>query len=662
MNVDEPGHSDEAPTLGHEVGDLEVIYHADPQPAYTFALPGRHEVGVYYVIYKSIYKTNAEALTAKEWFVKTFVNSSKISVKIVEGVKDGPKPRPNKRPRIDNASVEDLDESFEVMQTKKGASWANGVSPEAFTSATNLDDLPLLAEDEPPAQEETTDTEQVKIEEFKGPAQDVIFQTSRLFVRNLAFSCSDSDLTTLFGQFGEFSQVDIHVDLSTRRPKGLAYVAFAKVADDVSVYEVLDKTAFQGLMVHILPAVDRKGKFEVKEGEGAKRSVKDENNAQCKTMAGKEFNCSMLYINSHAVASSSADHMNISKADILNPDSDELSSSTNPAVKLAFAETHILNETKAYLESNGVVLVSFSSSGTVRADTTILVKNICYGTSDIEIRELFEPHGTVSRVLVSPAGTIAVVEFEKPDKASRGFRAVAPIGIFTDALPRSASYSASPGAISVYADKLREQTAEAMNEGDEAPSFDARTTLFVNIEVFSNATERLKQMFRNCPSVAVARDVDGARKVMKSMQAFVLDGDALYIKFSGRGDDEDVDQGKDGVSWNSRTMKLIVKNVPFEATKKVIRHLFGYLKSVRLSKTFDSRTDGFAFVDSVSRQQAENAYAALRHTQLSGRHLVLEWAEEAGQDLEMLRKKASLALVLLDMSITGENEEEDEDE
>ncbi|KAJ4465340.1 RNA-binding domain-containing protein [Lentinula lateritia] len=705
------------------------------------------------------YKTNEEALTAKEWFDKTFVDSSKISVNIVEGVKDAPKPRPNKRPRIDNTSVEDvpvkattkalgstakseksnkdsqLDEFLEVMQTKKGPSWANGVSPEASTSATKLDDSPLLAEDEPPAEEglsdmewmrrrmtETTDTAEqdiklempVKIEEPRDSVREAIFQTSRLFVRNLAFSCSDTDLTTLFGKFGELSQVHIPVEPSTRQPKGLAYVTFAKPADAVTAYEVLDKTSFQGRIVHILPAVDRKGKFEVKEREGAKRSVKDENNAQRKATAGKEFNWSMLYMNSDAVASSIADRMNISKADILNPDSDDPSSSTNPAVKLALAETHIINETKAYLESNGVVLASFSSSRTARADTTILVKNIPYGTSDTQIRELFEPHGTVSRVLVPPAGTIAVVEFEKPDEASRGFRAVAyrrlgnsviylekaPIGIFTDAPPPpSASYSATPGAISAYAVKIPEQTAEATNEGDEAPSLAAGTTLFVKNLAFSTTTERLNQMFRNLPSFAFARvqmkpdpkkpdgklsmgygfigfkDVDGARKAMKSMQGFVLDGHALHIKFAGRGADEDVDKGKDGVNSKSRTTKMIVKNVPFEATKKDIRDLFGshgQLKSVRLPKKFDSRTRGFAFLDFVSRQEAENAYAALRHTHLLGRHLVLEWAEEAEQDLEMLRKKAGVGFGAgkempgkkrkLDMSITGENEEEDEEE
>ncbi len=62
---------------------------------------------------------------------------------------------------------------------------------------------------------------------------------------------------------------------------------------------------------------------------------------------------------------------------------------------------------------------------------------------------------------------------------------------------------------------------------------------------------------------------------------------------------------------------------------------------MRLPKKFDSRTRGFAFVEFVSRHEAENAYAALRHTHLLGRHLVLEWAE-AEEDLDTLRKKVGV--------------------
>lgn len=69
----------------------------------------------------------------------------------------------------------------------------------------------------------------------------------------------------------------------------------------------------------------------------------------------------------------------------------------------------------------------------------------------------------------------------------------------------------------------------------------------------------------------------------------------------------------------------------------------GQLKSVRLPKKFDHRSRGFAFLEFLTRHEAENAYAALKHTHLLGRHLVLQWAEEdANVDIDELRKKAGV--------------------
>ena len=76
----------------------------------------------------------------------------------------------------------------------------------------------------------------------------------------------------------------------------MAYVTFAKPEDALSAYEALDKKSFQGRLLHILPAVNRKGKVEVEE-VGKKRTVKGDRDTQRKAMAGKEFNWSMLYMN-----------------------------------------------------------------------------------------------------------------------------------------------------------------------------------------------------------------------------------------------------------------------------------------------------------------------------------------------------------------------------
>jgi multiple RNA-binding domain-containing protein 1 len=80
----------------------------------------------------------------------------------------------------------------------------------------------------------------------------------------------------------------------------MAYVTFAQPSCALAAYEALDKRTFQGRLLHILPAVDRKGKFQVEEGEGAankKRTLKDERNTKRKATAGREFNWAMLYMN-----------------------------------------------------------------------------------------------------------------------------------------------------------------------------------------------------------------------------------------------------------------------------------------------------------------------------------------------------------------------------
>lgn len=74
-------------------------------------------------------------------------------------------------------------------------------------------------------------------------------------------------------------------------------MTFAQPQNALAAYQALDRKSFQGRLIHILAAVDRKGKIQVEEGEGRKKTVKDEKQAKRKAMAGKEFNWSMLYMN-----------------------------------------------------------------------------------------------------------------------------------------------------------------------------------------------------------------------------------------------------------------------------------------------------------------------------------------------------------------------------
>jgi len=86
--------------------------------------------------------------------------------------------------------------------------------------------------------------------------------------------------------------------------------------------------------------------------------------------------------------------LGVSKAELLSPDSD------NVAVRLALAETHVIAETKQYLESEGVCLDAFKSNKE-RSNTIILIKNIPHSTTIEEIQDLFKPFGNLNRVRIS---------------------------------------------------------------------------------------------------------------------------------------------------------------------------------------------------------------------------------------------------------------------
>lgn len=82
--------------------------------------------------------------------------------------------------------------------------------------------------------------------------------------------------------------------------------------------------------------------------------------------------------------------------------------------------------------------------------------------------------------------------------------------------------------------------------------------------------------------------------------------------------------------------KILVKNVPFEATVSELRKIFavyGELNFVRIPKKIDGQHRGFAFVDFLTKEDAFRAFRALCHsTHLYGRKLVLEWAKGSDEE------------------------------
>ncbi|KAJ9478762.1 Multiple RNA-binding domain-containing protein 1 [Pseudozyma hubeiensis] len=497
---------------------------------------------------------------------------------------------------------------------------------------------------------------------------DQIMDSGRLFIRNLPFAANEDDIQSFFESFGTVKQVHIPLDKQTKASKGLAFVSFSDPSHALAAYRAKDGSTFQGRLLHLLPAVNKDAPAEAADSKKS-ATLKQARAEQKKQDAAKDFNWSMLYMSSDAVASSIADRLGVSKSDILNPGAD--GGADNAAVRLALAETRIIQETKEFFSQEGIDVDAFDGKG-ARSDTTILVKNIPYGTSVEEVEKLFADHGEVDKVLIPPSGTIAIVEMPVVSEARVAFRSIAykrfkggilylekaPVGLLT---PNAGEKNVKQAPI---VGKSIETSNPASNLDNAEAAVDGATLYIKNLS-FSTTDERLASAFSGLSDFAFARiqtkpdprrpgarlsmgygfvgfkSVDGAQKAQKAMDAKVIDGHTLVVTFARR----NAESSTTVSNSSSGSTKILIKNLPFEATKRDIRQLFssqGQLKSVRLPKKFDNTTRGFGFVEYTTVREAQSAMEALKHTHLLGRHLVLQWSkvgESSEEQVEMQRSK-----------------------
>ena len=161
--------------------------------------------------------------------------------------------------------------------------------------------------------------------------------------------------------------------------------------------------------------------------------------------------------------------------------------------------------------------------------------------------------------------------------------------------------------------------------------------------------------FVECSSETVAREV------IKKMQGTMLDGHRLVLQLAQQQQQQqqrdakgrkNKNNGEEGEGKKNK-MKIVVRNLAFEATKKDVLGLFtpfGAVKSCRLPQKFDGTHRGFAFVEFSTPQEAKSAVEAVSGTHLYGRRLVIEWAEEDG-GLDEIRAKTTRKFA----STVGEN-------
>ena len=500
----------------------------------------------------------------------------------------------------------------------------------------------------------------------------LLVTTARLFIRNLPFSAIEDDIKEVFSPFGNIVECHIPVD-DTDRNKGYAFVKFALDEEASAAMESLDGTPFQGRLMHILPARKEKNvSGEIGEADtDITHKMKKELERQ--KDAGNSTGWNASFIRGDAVVDNLASRLGMDKGSILNV-KDGLSSG-NAAVRLALGETQVIEENKKYFEKHGVDIEGLVSTKSdkngsgKRSGSMILVKNLPFDTSLEELSKVFiAVGGNKPQVLLPPSRTIALVIYSNNNDAKRAFRKLAykrfkhvPLYLEWASLTKPMT--------KVELDKSSASVTGnvTVQENDDEPDQDAleegnSTSVYVKNLNFRTTEEELKQVFEqevgNVRSVRIPSKTaalktshgmkssetpvrqsmgfgfvefssqEAAKKALSSLQGKVIDGHDIELKISKA--NENMSSKAVGKKAKPGT-KIMVRNVPFQASRTEILQLFGsfgQLKTVRLPKKYDGGHRGFAFVEFTGAKEALNAMKALASTHLYGRHLVIEWAEE----------------------------------
>ncbi|XP_068422376.1 probable RNA-binding protein 19 [Clinocottus analis] len=497
-----------------------------------------------------------------------------------------------------------------------------------------------------------------------------VSESGRLFIRNLPYTCTEKEITELFSKYGPLSEMLFPIDNLTKKPKGFAFVTYMIPENAVTALAQLDGHIFQGRMLHLLPSTLKKEKTDPSDAGGPGSSTyKRQKDAKNKASSSSSHNWNTLFLGTSAVADAIAEKYNATKSQVLDHES-----KGSLAVRMALGETQIVQETRQFLLDNGVSLDSFSQAAAARSTTVILVKNLPAGVKASELEELFSPHGSLGRVLLPPSGLTAIIEFLEPTEAKRAFTRLAyskfhHIPLYLEWAPVGVFLAAKQEPVVQKEDSMTEEKKDEEEEEEEEEESAPGSTLFIKNLNFTTTDDKLEETFSKCGKITSCtiskkkdktgkrlsmgygfvqyQSADAAQKALRKLQHCTVDDHQLELKISERATRiTEVSRKKKQGEKKQTGSKILVRNVPFQATVREIRELFctfGELKTVRLPKKAAGSGNhrGFGFIDFLTKQDAKKAFAALCHsTHLYGRRLVLEWAD-AEETVETLRRKTA---------------------
>uniref|UniRef100_A0ACD5YZU6 Uncharacterized protein n=1 Tax=Avena sativa TaxID=4498 RepID=A0ACD5YZU6_AVESA len=586
----------------------------------------------------------------------------------------------------------DANERGQVVDQKGNLNQKNHVDKKAPMEVCDMEEgedpdnqdgehIDTQQKDEKHANQETEDVEAASATDEKKLA----LETGHLYICNLSYATTEEDLVQLCSQYGDVEQAHIVVDKTTKLSTGRGYVLFNLPDSAVRALDELDNFSFQGRLLRVKAAKPLNNKtfesshFAVDEKMNLKQQKLEQKKAS--EIGGDTRAWNSFYMRQDTVVENIARKNGISKSELLHREADDL------AVRIALGETHVIAETKKHLSRSGVNVAALEENTSKRneklkrSNHVILVKNLPFNSSEEDLAAMFQKHGSLDKIILPPTRVFALVIFVEATEARHAFKKLlytrykdtplylewAPDDILSPTSTHVEEEDTKTIGERIITKAIVDQTVEGVSAEEIDPDRVESRSVFVKNLNFKTTDESLKQHFStklktgSLKSATVKKhvkkgknvsmgfgfveldSVETATSVCKDLQGTVLDGHALILQLChGRKDGQSAKKNEKDKS----STKLLVRNVAFEATEKDLRQLFspfGQLKSLRLPMKFGSHR-GFAFVEFVTKQEAQNALQALASTHLYGRHLVIERAKE-GETLEELRARTAAQFV-----------------
>ncbi|CAK9115870.1 unnamed protein product [Durusdinium trenchii] len=500
--------------------------------------------------------------------------------------------------------------------------------------------------------------------------------TGRLYITNLPYGASEDEVRAHFETLGEVDSVVVCKDEDNLKSRGFGYVTYVFPECAVRALSELDLKSFQGRLLRLCAAKqkpDKPEKAEPKAKGGTSSYKRRLEERKKKVDAHLEHTWNLLYVSASSAADAASAQLGVAKSQLFGKDAE------NAAVTATLTETSIIQQTKTWLQREGIRVDAFKQKGTAltnskailpedakRREDTLIVKHLPAAASGAELRERFGRFGALVRCALAPSNTVAIVQFSDKGAAKHAFQKLAfsryrHVPLYLEWAPED-----------VFTDGSAPAADDADAAAEEELDEESRGYLFVKNLNFSTTEEALKKAFRKVPGfrsavimrkkAAVTKKKGAvkeeeknlsmgygflefetaaqAQEVLKKKQGVLIDGHAVQLQLSQARGSKVMGNSNAKSSAKASGIKsssICVRNVAFEATRKELYQLFGAygtVTSCRLPKKSDySGHRGFAFIDFASRAEAQAAFGALQHSHLYGRRLVIEPAEEKASDV-----------------------------